>query len=64
MKIPSAQRTDSKGAQTLPYGSQIDLEKDTKTLRGFIWWTNVDRNHVDIDLSATFYDKAGIILLI
>jgi hypothetical protein len=58
VKIPSAQRTDSKGAQTLPYGSQIDLEKDTKTLRGFIWWTNVDRNHVDIDLSATFYDKS------
>lgn len=57
VKIPSAQRTDSKGAQTLPYGSQIDLEKDTKTLRGFIWWTNVDRSPVDIDLSATFYDK-------
>ncbi|WP_373262274.1 TerD family protein [Hungatella hathewayi] len=57
VKIPSAQRTSSKGAQTLPYGSQIDLEKDTKTLRGFIWWTNVDVDHVDIDLSATFYDK-------
>lgn len=57
VKIPSAQRTDSQGAQTLPYGSQIDLDKNTKNLRGFIWWTNVDHRPVDIDLSATFYDK-------
>lgn len=57
VKIPSAQRTDSKGAQTLPYGSKIDLMENTKNIRGFIWWTNVDRNPVDVDLSATFYDK-------
>lgn len=57
VKIPSAQRTNSKGAQTLPYGSQIDIGADTKNLRGFIWWTNADGHSIDIDLSATFYDK-------
>jgi len=57
VKIPSAQRTNSKGAQTLSYGSQIDIRKNTEKLRSFIWWTNAGHDSIDIDLSATFYDE-------
>lgn len=58
VKIPTAQRTNSQNAQTLPYGSQMNLEKGTDTIRGFIWWTNTyPGQNLDIDLSAVYFDK-------
>ena len=58
VKIPSQQRTDSKGSIGLTFGSQFDLKKDTNKIRTFIHWTNKeDRDYIDIDLSATFYNK-------
>lgn len=58
IKIPSQQRTNSKGSIGMTYGSKFDLREDVKCLRSFIWWTNSKKNnYVDIDLSAAIYNK-------
>lgn len=55
--VPFSQRSASKNSKNLIRGSRIDLNEKANTIRGFIWWTNADRERVDIDLSATIFDK-------
>lgn len=60
--VPFSQRSASKALKTYVRGSRIPIDKNIKTLRGFIWWTNcgIDNswdNRVDIDLSAGFFDE-------
>lgn len=58
IKIPSQQRSDSKGSTGMTYGSKFDLKENVKYLRSFIWWTNSQKcDFVDIDLSAAIYNK-------
>ena len=56
--VPFNQRSASKSTRVIVPGSHISIGKDTKAIRGFIWWTN-DKNggRVDIDLSAAFFDE-------
>jgi hypothetical protein len=60
VKIPSQQRTNSAGSSGMSFGSKFPIDPEINCLRSFIWWTNSGKNnnyHVDIDLSATIYDK-------
>ena len=56
--VPFNQRSASKSAKVIVPGSHMPIGKDTKAIRGFIWWTN-DKNggRVDIDLSAAFFNE-------
>lgn len=61
--VPFSQRSASKTLKTYVRGSRIPINENTKILRGFIWWTNIDNeartwsDSIDLDLSATFYDE-------
>ena len=63
--IPQSQRSASKSLKTVTRGSRLPIGKNTKSCRGFIWWTNCDENNtdywygsrVDIDLSAAILDE-------
>lgn len=57
IKIPTQQRTNSKGSTGLAFGSAFDLKDDSKKIRSFVHWTNKDKEPIDVDLSVTFYDK-------
>lgn len=58
IKIPSQQRSNSKGSTGMSFGSKFPFDDKIKCLRSFIWWTNSkNRDYVDIDLSASMYDK-------
>lgn len=56
--VPFNQRSASKSTKVIVPGSHMSIGKDTKAIRGFIWWTN-DKNggRVDIDLSAAFFNE-------
>ena len=59
--VPQSQRSASKSLKTVTRGSRLPIGKDTKSCRGFIWWTNCDDYYsyerVDIDLSAAILDE-------
>ena len=59
--VPQSQRSVSKSLKTITRGSRLPIGEDTKSCRGFIWWTNCDKdygyNRVDIDLSAAILDE-------
>ena len=65
--VPQSQRSASNSLKTVTRGSRLPIGKDTKSCRGFIWWTNCDENannndywygsRVDIDLSAAILDE-------
>ena len=59
--IPFSQRSASSGNKLLVRGTRIDIDDDVKVIRAFIHWTNTGKDtedeRVDIDLSATFYDR-------
>ena len=64
--VPFSQRSASKALKTIVRGSKLPIAENTKTLRAFIWWTNMDdspcdswmgRGRVDIDLSAAIFDE-------
>ena len=62
--VPFSQRSASKTLKTIVRGSKLPLNKNTKALRAFIWWTNTlpsteyywNDGRVDIDLSAAIFD--------
>lgn len=55
--VPFSQRSASSGNKILVRGSKVSVSKDTKAIRGFIWWTNTENDsRVDIDLSACVLD--------
>ena len=58
-KVPFNQRTATKALKNITRGSRVKLNDDTiKTLRGFIWWTNMENGcRVDVDLSAAICDE-------
>lgn len=51
--VPQSQRSASETLKVVTRGSRLPISKDTKAVRGFIWWTNQESSRVDIDLSAT-----------
>lgn len=62
-KVPFGQRSAGKAAKTITRGSRVPISSDTKALRAFVWWTNMEENEenrgeeiVDLDLSAAIFD--------
>lgn len=56
--VPFSQRSASKALKTIVRGSKLPIESNTKAMRAFIWWTNMDNNsRVDLDLSAAIFDE-------
>ncbi len=57
--VPFSQRSTSKAVKTIVRGSQIPIKRNSKAVRGFIWWTNASNEYdrVDLDLSAAIYDE-------
>lgn len=61
--VPFSQRSASKALKTIVRGSRLPIPENVKTLRGFIWWTNLGKiggyryGRVDIDLSAAIFDE-------
>ena len=63
--VPFSQRSAGKATKTIVRGSRLQVQKQTKAIRAFIWWTNMDGcglkddgcGRVDIDLSAAIFDE-------
>lgn len=56
--IPFSQRSASKALKTIVRGSKLPIDSNTKAMRAFIWWTNMDNDsRVDLDLSASIFDE-------
>ncbi len=57
--VTFSQRSTSKAVKTIVRGSQIPIKRNSKAVRGFIWWTNAGNEYdrVDLDLSAAIYDE-------
>ena len=56
--VPFNQRSASKAVKTIVPGSCVSIEKNTKAIRGFIWWTNMENGErVDLDLSMGIFDE-------
>ena len=62
--VPFSQRSASKALKTIVRGSKLKIEDNTKALRAFCWWTNMDNDNdrwcngrVDLDLSAAIFDE-------
>ena len=60
--VPFNQRSASKALKTITRGSRIKLDENTKYLRSFIWWTNLNEmdeywDTIDLDLSAAFFTE-------
>lgn len=56
--IPFNQRSASKALKTIVRGSKLPIDGNTKAMRSFIWWTNMDNDsRVDLDLSAAIFDE-------
>ena len=56
--VPFNQRSASKAVKTIVPGSRVSIEKNTKAIRGFIWWTNMENGErVDLDLSMGIFDE-------
>ena len=57
MLLPeNGERSSSKGS-SLTSGSIMKGDKNCNIIRQFIGWQNQNREHIDIDTSAAFYDK-------
>lgn len=61
--VPLKLRNASSQLQTISRGSRMKLPENTNIIRLYTWWQNLIKgsenwqDKVDIDLSATFYDK-------
>ena len=56
--VPFNQRSASKAVKTIVPGSRVSIAKNTKAIRGFIWWTNMENGErVDLDLSMGIFDE-------
>lgn len=56
--VPFSQRSASKALKTIVRGSRLPIDDNTKTMRSFIWWTNMGNGgRVDLDLSAAIFDE-------
>jgi len=61
--VPFSQRSASSGNKQLVRGSRVAVDPNAKTIRSFIWWTNMNDggdywdNRIDIDLSVCILDK-------
>lgn len=62
--VPFSQRNAGKALKTIVRGSKLPIDTNTKAIRAFIWWTNMDKTEnvhsyetVDIDLSAAIFDE-------
>lgn len=56
--VPFSQRSASKALKTIVRGSKLPIDSNTKAIRAFIWWTNMDNDsRVDLDLSAAIFDE-------
>lgn len=63
--VPFSQRSAGRATKTIVRGSRLQVQKHTKAIRAFIWWTNMDGcglkddgcGRVDIDLSAAIFDE-------
>ena len=59
--MPFSQRSASSTSRTLTRGSRMKIDDSSNVIRGFIHWTNLQKNEyvdrVDIDLSAAFYNE-------
>lgn len=59
--IPFSQRSASKAFRTITRGSRLNVDKNAKEFRGFIWWTNNEidgvERRIDVDLSAAIFDE-------
>lgn len=56
--VPFSQRSASKALKTIVRGSRLPIDGNTKAMRAFIWWTNMDNDsRVDLDLSAAIFDE-------
>lgn len=56
--VPFSQRSASKALKTIVRGSRLSIDGNTKAMRAFIWWTNMDNDsRVDLDLSAAIFDE-------
>lgn len=53
---PLSQRSATSSNKILTRGSRIKLNDSAKVVRGFIWWTNMKHERVDLDLSAVMLD--------
>ena len=65
-KLPGNDIKESSKGSVLTPGSVIPAKDEANIKRAFIWWTNGEEdrpdhyyNHIDIDLSVSFYDKDG-----
>lgn len=56
--VPFSQRSANKALKTIVRGSRLPIDGNTKAMRAFIWWTNMDNDsRVDLDLSAAIFDE-------
>lgn len=56
--LPFSQRSASSIKKIVTRGSSFPAKNDTKIIRPFIWWTNLeDGTRVDVDLSMVGYDE-------
>lgn len=56
--VPFSQRSASKALKTIVRGSKLPIDGNTKAMRAFIWWTNMDNDsRIDLDLSAAIFDE-------
>ena len=56
--VPFNQRSTSKSVKTIVPGSRVSIDENTRALRGFIWWTNMENGQrVDLDLSMGIFDE-------
>lgn len=61
--VPFSQRSAGKVLKTIVRGSKLPIDANTKAMRAFIWWTNMDESEgnydngrIDLDLSAAIFD--------
>ena len=58
LALPRNMRDSADGFKVIPRNSRFVLQKSTTHFRPFVWWTNPDDDErLDIDLSASLYDK-------
>lgn len=64
MIVPKDIENSSNSLNSYSAGSRLPLEKDDngkgKNIRAFIWWTNTEKERIDLDLSASLYRKKDI----
>lgn len=57
INIPTSQRHATKSLRSLPKGSRLKIQNDTKVIRSFCYWKEPKNERTDLDLSAIFLDE-------